>query len=75
MKNLVRAKFVQNKELQMKLARTGDKNHAEATNDKYFGIGASLFSRAAKENTIWDGQNQLGVILKEIREDIVAQSS
>ena len=71
MKKAVRAKFVNPKhELLPKLLATGDRVIGEANpRDKYWGIGTSVDTADAKNPKKWKGQNQLGKILMELRDE------
>ena len=68
-KMAVRSKFTYNKDLLEKLFKTGDKYLAEDSPwDKVWGIGTK--SLKLKNSRNWPGQNLLGVILMEIREEL-----
>lgn len=69
MTNLVRAKFTQNEYLKHKLIRTGNKQFHEATHDMKWGTGAELASRALLTG-VWTGQDLLGQIIENIREEL-----
>ena len=64
MRDAIRAKFTQSEELKQKLLETGDNELVrDSTHDVYWGAGA--------ENT---GQNMIGKILMEIRDELRAQA-
>jgi ribA/ribD-fused uncharacterized protein len=71
----VRAKFVQHPELREKLVETGDKKigYADAR-DMYWSIGTSMGLEKAKSPSKWRGQNVLGKILMELREEFIEDS-
>ena len=67
-KMAVKSKFTYNKDLLEKLILTEDNYLAEDSPwDKVWGIGTK--SLKLKENRSWPGQNLLGIILMEIREE------
>ena len=64
-------KFQQNAHLKAVLLSTGDMTLAEASpRDNFWGIGLSLQDKRKTNNQIWNGQNQLGQILMEIRDEL-----
>lgn len=64
------AKFTQNADLMAKLKATGDAIMAEASPwDKIWGIGMTAEDPDSKSPERWNGQNILGDILMEIRDD------
>ena len=68
-KMAVNSKFTYNKELKDKLISTGNKYLAEDSPwDKVWGIGTK--SLKLKQSKSWPGQNLLGIILMEIREEL-----
>jgi len=68
-KMAVKSKFTYNKDLQDKLISTGDKYLAEDSPwDKVWGIGTK--SLKLKESKKWPGENLLGIILMEIRNEM-----
>lgn len=60
--HVVELKFAQNPDLCEKLIATGDKTLYEATNNNYYGIGATLHSREIRDMT-FRGENKLGKAL------------
>lgn len=65
------AKFHQNDELMKKLIATGSAVMAEASPlDKIWGIGMSAYDPKAKHPDMWNGENLLGSILMEIRDQV-----
>lgn len=69
MKVIVQEKFFQNDALQTKLINTGMNSLIEATTDTFWGAGATFDSKWLN-NGKWTGQNNLGLILAEVREDL-----
>lgn len=70
MKAILRRKFQQNQGLADQLIDTGNKQLHEATSDPKWGTGAELASKALTETT-WTGQDLLGSLLEQIREELV----
>lgn len=70
MKAIIRRKFQQNQGLADQLINTGDKQLHEATSDPKWGTGAELASKALSETT-WSGQDLLGSLLEQVREELV----
>ena len=71
----VREKFRQNPELAEKLERTGEEILAEcAVKDRIWGIGLSMEDENRLCIDKWRGQNLLGKILMQVREDIRHQN-
>ena len=69
-----RAKFTQNPELLAKLLATAGTLLVEASPyDKIWGIGLGATDPRAKDPAQWKGQNLLGKILTELREQLVAE--
>lgn len=65
------AKFTQNPDLMEKLKATGDAIMAEASpGDKIWGIGMTADDPNARNPEHWNGQNLLGDILMEIRDQM-----
>ena len=65
-----RAKFEQNPDLKAKLMETGNAVLAEASpKDRIWGIGMEAASAAEMDPSQWPGQNLLGRILMELREE------
>ena len=69
MKSVLLAKFSQNEVLLGKLQDTGNCNLVEATRDNYWGAGINLSDPTMKNNN-WPGQNKLGTLLSEVREQL-----
>jgi ribA/ribD-fused uncharacterized protein len=70
-KSLERAcmvKFQQNACAKMYLVNTGDTILAEATRDKYWGIGLPLSSTSLGDRSKWTGANTFGTILMSVRD-------
>ena len=68
-----RAKFEQNPDLKEKLLATGTAILAEASpRDKTWGIGKTAKTAAETDPSAWPGQNLLGKILMELREEFAA---
>jgi ribA/ribD-fused uncharacterized protein len=71
MRKIIRAKFRSNPEITKKLLDTGDRVLAEANpRDRYWGIGTSADTEKAKNPAKWVGENRLGKILMEVREEL-----
>jgi len=65
------AKFTQNPELKDKLLNTKGTTLAEASAyDQIWGIGLSIKNPDAQKRDLWKGQNLLGKLLTEIRNEI-----
>jgi ribA/ribD-fused uncharacterized protein len=74
MRKIIRAKFRSNPEITKKLLDTGDRLLAEANpRDRYWGIGTSADTEKAKNPAKWVGENRLGKILMEVREELRAE--
>lgn len=70
MRRAVRAKFVQHPELRKQLLETGDRKIGKADpRNLYWGIGTSMESEKSKHPSKWRGQNKLGKILMELRDE------
>ena len=69
----VRAKFVQHPAVQTKLLETGDKliGFADAR-DTFWAIGTSLSTEKAKVPSKWRGENRLGKLLMNLRDEFMA---
>lgn len=65
------AKYRQNKTARDALLSTGSKMLGEASANKIYGTGVGLFSKKATDVSAWEGQNLMGKILTEIRDEIV----
>jgi len=64
-------KFAQNKEMRNFLLATGDKMLVEASPmDTIWGIGLSVNNEKAYNPNLWRGQNLLGCVLMEVRDDL-----
>lgn len=67
----IRAKFQQNPELLNKLLSTGNKILAECSpRDKTWGIGLGVTNRKIQNPLEWAGQNLLGTVLMQVRDDL-----
>jgi ribA/ribD-fused uncharacterized protein len=76
MRKILRAKFSQNAEIRKKLLDTGDKILAEANpRDTFWGIGTSASTAIAKNPSKWKGQNKLGKLLMELRDELKAEDA
>ena len=71
----VRAKFVQHPAVQTKLLETGDKliGFADAR-DTFWAIGTSLSTEKAKVPSKWRGENRLGKLLMNLRDEFKTES-
>ena len=75
MKTGVRSKFIQHPELRKQLLETGDKLIGEANaRDMYWGIGTSVASDKSNHPDKWRGQNKLGKLLMELRDEFRSQA-
>ncbi|MEM6661417.1 MAG: NADAR family protein [Pseudomonadota bacterium] len=69
-----RAKFGQNKGLRRKLFQTGDRLLVEASPlDTIWGIGLDEAKARETPEDLWPGQNLLGKILTQVREELRAE--
>ena len=71
MADTINLKFDQNPQLAKLLIDTGNAALYEATNNTFFGIGASLHSREIKDKS-YRGMNKLGLIIMEKRQRLIA---
>ncbi|XP_071952272.1 N-glycosidase YbiA-like [Antedon mediterranea] len=72
----VKAKFSQNADLKEQLLKTRGTTLGEASaRDHVWGIGLGLKNPLALDKKNWKGQNLLGYILTEIREELIAEGS
>ena len=62
------AKFSQNDKLKCSLVSTGDLSLGEATRDKFWGVGQSLWEKPLKTHDMWQGENLMGKTLMKVRE-------
>ncbi len=70
------AKYEQNPDLMAKLLETGDAILAEASpKDTIWGIGLDAVTAAETSPSEWPGQNLLGKILMELREDFAQKKA
>ena len=63
------AKYRQNEKAKDALLSTGNRKLGEASSNKIYGTGVGLFSKKATDVLSWEGQNIMGEILTEIRND------
>ena len=76
MRQVLRAKFSQNPPIRKLLLDTGDKLIANADpRDSYWGIGTSSGTSVAKNPSKWKGQNKLGKLLAELRDEFRAEDA
>ena len=76
MRSILKAKFSQNPDIRKKLLETGDKILADANpRDQYWGIGTSSTTAIAKNPSKWKGQNKLGKMLMELRDELRAEDA
>lgn len=73
MKGLVRNKFRQNRHLENMLIQSGDMQFHESTSDPKWGTGAELSSKALL-NGEWTGQDVLGQVIEEVRNELIGNS-
>ena len=72
MKQGLKAKFSQNVDLKQALLATGDRYIVEASpHDKHWGSGASLYSDECLNISAHKGENVLGILLMEVREEML----
>ncbi len=65
------AKFHQNPELKEHLLKTGQKVLAEANpHDNFWGTGCALHSEKLAKPGEWPGQNKLGILLMDLRDEL-----
>jgi ribA/ribD-fused uncharacterized protein len=70
MRTGIRTKFVQHPELRKQLQETGERMIGEAdARNTYWGIGTSMTSEKSKHPEKWRGQNRIGKILMDLREE------
>mgnify|MGYP001557731829 CR=1 FL=1 len=67
METALNAKFSQNKTLCKWLLDTKDKTLAEASRDKFWGVGLGLHDSKIMNTQLWKGQNTLGKALMKVR--------
>ena len=70
MKEIVKAKFSQNKKIQQTLRQSGDMKLCEGTSDKYWGCGIPIARSSIIELKKLPGKNKLGSILMEVRSEL-----
>ena len=70
MEDLLFCKFRQNKQLYYSLLNTRPLSLIEATSDVFWGAGCFLGSTALEEGS-WQGENNLGKLLKKVRDFFV----
>lgn len=69
-----KAKFTQNKHLLDKLLSTKGTTLVEASPfDTIWGIGLEATHPDAKKPSKWPGQNKLGIVLTQLREDLIKE--
>ena len=69
MREILDAKFTQNKDIRDMLISTGSVYLIEGSTDSYWGAGRKLHSKALLEGH-WNGLNRLGEMLVELRVDL-----
>lgn len=74
MSDILHLKFTQNEDLRQFLLATGKKSLHEATSSSYWAIGVELSSKAL-ENGAWEGQDTLGSLLMDLRQNLRAGNS
>lgn len=71
MKFAIKQKFSQNSEILEILRQTKDYMMVECNPyDKFWGAGCQLNSKEAENQTHWEGQNMMGRILCEVRQEL-----
>lgn len=70
MREALHAKFSQNPDLKEELLSTRGITLVECTRDKTWGCGLNFHSKEADDPNNWDGGNQLGELLAELRQTI-----
>ena len=73
MKRAIQAKFHLNKYVGDALVKTGDKTIVEASMDKFWGCGKRLNQRDALCPSEWNGRNNLGKLLQDMREELTTE--
>jgi ribA/ribD-fused uncharacterized protein len=72
----VKTKFVQHPELRKQLQETEDRMIGEAdARDTYWGIGTAMTSEKSKHPDKWRGQNKLGKMLMELRQEFKQEAA
>lgn len=75
MRTGIKAKFVQHPELRKQLQETDQKMIGEAdARNTYWGIGTSMTSEKSKHPSKWRGQNKIGRILMDLRNQFQEES-
>ena len=69
MREVLDAKFSQNKEVRSRLMSTWGLYLIEGSSDRYWGAGKRLYSKDLMDGN-WNGQNKLGEMLVELRNDL-----
>ncbi len=70
MKDLVSLKFTQNEDLNNILLSTRDNMLGEDTRNKHWGTGIPLYHKFVFRHDKWEGNNKMGAILEEIRQEL-----
>lgn len=71
MMTTLRLKFTQNEKLKQALLDTGNSIIVEASPyDKYWGVGLAAHNPMIKQVNKWRGQNKLGFLLMELRDEL-----
>ena len=67
----IKSKFEQNDELGKALRETKNRLLVEANpNDPYWGAGVSIYSEDIWDIESWKGQNRLGKMLSDLRDEL-----
>ena len=69
MRSILGAKFSQNGDIRIKLMSTWGLYLIEGSKDNYWGAGKRLYSKDLIQGD-WNGQNKLGEMLVELRNDL-----
>ena len=69
MREIIDAKFTQNKEIRMRLMSTWGLYLIEGSRDGYWGAGKKLYSKDLIDGK-WNGLNKLGEMLVDLRDDL-----
>ena len=75
MMDLIKAKSEQCKQFRDALIESKDKILAEATPSKYWDTGLSPYITQNCSPSYWPGQNLLGVLLMDLRRDLLEQDA
>ena len=73
MKDILISKYTQHPDLKDALVGTGNRRLAEANSrDAFYGIGIAVTHQDVLNTEVWQGQNHLGRLLMEVRQELSA---